>query len=182
MHLLIESMETKVELRTATRLTISFYDALQSYCENLGEELVEFLPTLMSKLMTIEVQCNSSLKLQRLIVSTFSSIVCSVKSNFNPYFDFAVQIVKPYLSYNQLQVKQDETKLLQIECIGYLGLLVKYLSFCFDVYKCYVLDLMGVFAKNIGKEKFTDVYVENCLSFVENVLGNENDPEIRSAA
>ena len=41
---------------------------------------------------------------------------------------------------------------------------------------------MGVFAKNIGKEKFTDVYVENCLNFVENVLANESDPEIRSAA
>ena len=114
----------------------------------------------MSKLLTLEVQCNSSLKLQRLIISTFSSIVWSVKSKFNPYFEFAVQIIKPYLSYDQLTIKQHDIKLIQIESI----------------------ELMGVFAKFIGKEKFTDVYINNCLTFVQNVLGNESDPEMKSAA
>lgn len=68
--------------------------------------------------MTLEVQCNSSLKVQRLIISTFSSIVCSVKTSFNPYFDFVVQIVKPHVSYSQILTKNNESKLLQIECIG----------------------------------------------------------------
>ena len=36
-NLLIESIETKVELRLVSRLTVRFYDALQSFCENLGE-------------------------------------------------------------------------------------------------------------------------------------------------
>ncbi len=117
-NLLIESIETKTELRSVSRLTVRFYDALQSFCENLGDDLEQYLPTLMSKLMTLEVQCNSSLKLLRLIISTFSSIVCSVKTKFNPYFDFAVQLIKPHLAYNQSSSKDYETKSLQIECIG----------------------------------------------------------------
>lgn len=160
MQLLFESMEFKTELRSVSRLTIRFYDALQSYCENLGEDLVNYLPTLMSKLLTLEVQCNSSIKLQRLIISTFSSIVWSVKSKFNPFFEFAVQIIKPYLSYDQLNIKEHDIKLIQIESI----------------------ELMGVFAKFIGKEKFTDAYVTSCLTFVQNVLGSETDPEMKSAA
>ena len=64
-----------------------------------------------------------SLKIQRLIICTFSSIVTSVKSDFDNYFDFVVQIIQPYLmasSEQQQQSKQFEFKLLQIECIGEL--------------------------------------------------------------
>ncbi|CAF0848327.1 unnamed protein product [Brachionus calyciflorus] len=159
MNLLINSIDSKPELRQISRLTVRFYDALQSFCENL-EDLEEHLPTLMSKLTTLELQSNSSLKLQRLIISTFSSIVCSVKSKYSDYFDYTVNLIKPYLSYNQLQTTHNDTKMLQIECV----------------------DLMGVFAKFIGKDKFTDDIVQNCLLFVTNALTNEADPEIRSAA
>ena len=41
---------------------------------------------------------------------------------------------------------------------------------------------MGVFAKYIGKNKFSDVLIEDCLKFVQNVLTNESDPDTRSAA
>lgn len=44
------------------------------------------------------------------------------------------------------------------------------------------LDLMGVFAKFISKDKFTDVLIENCVEFVQTALTNETDVEIRSAA
>ncbi len=41
---------------------------------------------------------------------------------------------------------------------------------------------MGVFAKHIGKEKFSDSLANDCLNFVQNILTNENDPEIRAGA
>jgi hypothetical protein len=41
---------------------------------------------------------------------------------------------------------------------------------------------MAVFAQNIGREKFNDTLIENCLSFVEGTLQHENDPEMRAAA
>ncbi len=41
---------------------------------------------------------------------------------------------------------------------------------------------MAVFAQNIGREKFNDSLIENCLAFVEGTLQNDNDPEMRSAA
>ncbi len=117
MQLLYETIESKTELQNVSRFTIRFYDALQSFCENLEEELLPYLPTLMAKLIKLETQSNFSYKLQRLIVSTFSSIVSSVKNNFNPYFDFVVQIIKPHLLYSDIQ-KLPDAKFLQIECIG----------------------------------------------------------------
>lgn len=44
------------------------------------------------------------------------------------------------------------------------------------------IDLIGVFSKFIGRDKFNDEIIQNCLSFVINALSNESDPEIRSAA
>ena len=37
MQLLIQNMEAKEELQSISRLTVRFYDALQSFCENLGK-------------------------------------------------------------------------------------------------------------------------------------------------
>ena len=37
---------------------------------------------------------------------------------------------------------------------------------------------MGVFAKFINREKFSDQLIEDCLKFVQNVLINESDPEV----
>ena len=42
MNHLINTMDTKAELLTISRMTIRFYDALQSVCENLGEILIFF--------------------------------------------------------------------------------------------------------------------------------------------
>lgn len=159
MRHLIQTIESKAELLTISRMTIRFYDALQSVCENLGEALIPFLPDLMGQLMKLQNKCEYDYKSQRLIISTFSSIVCSTKSDFNPYFDCVVEIIKPYLSYTKTPASND-SKLIQIECI----------------------DLMGVFAKFIGKEKFSDALTEDCLNFVQNILNNDNDPEIRSGA
>ena len=36
MQILIDSIESKAELQTVSRFTVRFYDALQSFCENLG--------------------------------------------------------------------------------------------------------------------------------------------------
>lgn len=156
---LIETMGQKPELLSISRMTVRFYDALQSVCENLGEVLVPFLPDLMKQLMLIQEKCDFDYKYQRLIISTFSSVVCSTKSFFNPYFDMVVNIIKPFLVYNKEQASND-SKLIQIECI----------------------DLMGVFAKYIGKDKFSETLIEECLQFVQNILTQDQDPEIRSGA
>lgn len=81
----------------------------------------------MSKLMQLVSVNNLSLKLQRLIICTFSSIVTSIKSSFEPYFDHVVQMIKPYLAASADQTQQEneqfELKLLQIECIGKIWLI-----------------------------------------------------------
>jgi hypothetical protein len=41
---------------------------------------------------------------------------------------------------------------------------------------------MAVFAKYVGREKFNETLIQNCLVYVENTLQNENDPEMRAAA
>ncbi len=74
---LIEAMDQKPELLTITRMTVRFYDALQSVCENLGEALVPFLPDLMKQLMLIQEKCHFDYKYQAWIFFgayiTFSS-------------------------------------------------------------------------------------------------------------
>ena len=87
----------------------------------LGEELEPFLPNLMEKLLFLQNHHIYSFKFQRLIMSTFSAIATSVKTNFNPYFDSVIRIVKANLCFDQpnpLEQKSIETKLLKIECIG----------------------------------------------------------------
>lgn len=162
MRLFIESIETKLELRSINRLTLRFYGALQSFCENLGDDLEQYLATLMSKLMTLEVLCSASLKIKRLILSTFSSIISSIKSKFDPYFDYVIQLIKPHiqLDFQSLEFESTTSKYVEIECI----------------------ELMAVLAKNISKTKFTPILVENSLLLIQNALNGEHDPELRSAA
>lgn len=40
---------------------------------------------------------------------------------------------------------------------------------------------MGVFAKFIANDKFTEALTRDCLAFVESVLNSDADPEMRSA-
>ena len=87
----------------------------------LGEDLETYIDALMSKLMQLVSMNNLTLKLQRLIICTFSSIVTSIKSSFEPYFDLVVQMIKPYLAAAQQDNEEFELKLLQIECIGKFG-------------------------------------------------------------
>ncbi len=72
-----------------------------------GESLIPFLPDLMGQLMKLQAKCEFDYKAQRLIISTFSSIVCSTKKEFNPYFDMVVEIIKPFLTYNKTQASVD---------------------------------------------------------------------------
>lgn len=66
MRVFIDYLENKPRINQISRLTVRFYDALQSFCENLGDDLNDHLDGLMSKLLSISSQQNLSLKLQRL--------------------------------------------------------------------------------------------------------------------
>lgn len=158
MTLLIESIDSKEELQTVSRYTFRFYDALQAFCENLGEDLQPYLPTLMAKLIRLETQINFSYELQYLIVSTFSSIVNSVKSSIITYFDFVLQIIKPHLLYYDFESYR--AKELHIAS----------------------MILMGMCAKNFSHDNLDDQLIQECLRVVQDVLTDETDPEIRSAA
>jgi hypothetical protein len=121
MNVFIQYIEQHPQIQTVSCLTVRFYDALQSFCENLNEDLETYTEALMAKLMQMVSQNSLSIKLQRLIICTFSSIVTSIKSNFAPYFDLVVQMIKPYLAASAAQQNENdnfELKLMQIECIG----------------------------------------------------------------
>lgn len=185
-RIFIEAIETRLDIRSINRLTLRFYGALQSLCDNLTEnELGPHLPTLMSKLMTLEIVCSSSMKIKRLIVATFSSIVGSVGAKFDPYFDYVMQLVKPYIqlefqSRSLISVGVDEdgdeegeeercetvgngSRLLEVECI----------------------ELMASLARYASRDKFNSILVQNSLVLVNGVLTAEQTmetPELRAAA
>lgn len=185
-RILIECIETRLALRTINRLTLRFYGALQSLCDNLTQdELAPHLPTLMSKLMTLEIICSSSMKIKRLIVATFSSIVGSVGVKFDPYFDYVMQLVKPYIqlefqsrslsSGDVVEDEDEEGELDRNEGVANGSRLLEVES----------IELMASLARYSSRDKFNSILVQNSLVLVHGVLTAEQTmetPELRAAA
>lgn len=176
MRVFIESIESRLALRSVSRLTLRFYGALQSFCDNLGSRRLDRprLATLMSKLMTLELICSSSLKIKRLMLATFSSVVAAVRTRFEPYFDYVLQLVKPHLRFEfddetaaGIGTATDPTLIgsrsLEIECI----------------------ELMAALARYSSPRKFNSILVQNSLVLVHAALNADRavcEPEVRAAA
>lgn len=78
-----------------------FY-ALQTFCINLDDGLLPYLPTLMERLLyaldpTSPLQ---SLRLKRVTISTLDAVVCAVKDNMLPYFQKLLELLYLYISSN----------------------------------------------------------------------------------
>ena len=149
MPLLVHNMAHVCELRSASRFTVRFFAALNAFCAALEADALEtYAATLMSALMTLEVQSGSSLKMKRLLVSAFAAMTSALGARFDAYFDYVVELMKPYLVLSHISQASSDLKLLQIQCI----------------------DMMGIFAKHISAHKFNDKVVQNCLNFVQDLL------------
>lgn len=84
----------KIESPSLDRL---FY-ALETFCENLDEGLMPYLPTLMDRLFVALDPNGWSLQLKRISLSTLGSAACAVKEGLLPYFTKIIEILNVYIN------------------------------------------------------------------------------------
>ncbi|KAH8408115.1 hypothetical protein KR222_008983, partial [Zaprionus bogoriensis] len=130
-----------------------FY-ALETYCQNLEENIVPHLPLLMDRLFdTMDPQ--NTVHLRVLALSTISSTAAAAKEHFMPYFPKVVAILQNYL------VKEcpDDVKELRIEAI----------------------DALATITRVIGKDNFIPFANDTmayCLMMLEE---GPNDPDFKGS-
>lgn len=83
--------QMEVEKKDPPSLDRLFY-ALETFCENLEDGLMPYLPTLMERLIVaLDPQC-FSIQLKRVALSALGAAATAVKEGIMPYFDKIIQV------------------------------------------------------------------------------------------
>nr|CAD7413427.1 unnamed protein product [Timema cristinae] len=129
-----------------------FY-ALEMFCENLGDELLPYLPTLMERIFTALSPTNS-VHLRELALSAVGATANAAKEGMIPYFPRVIEYLKTYLAHDQT----DETMCLQVQAV----------------------DTLGVLARTVGSETFLPLAKESIQLGLKLVSGTD-DPDLRKS-
>ncbi|XP_017888011.1 importin-4-like [Ceratina calcarata] len=127
-----------------------FY-ALVVFCENLNENLLPYLPTLMEKLFEL-LNSDASFHVKELCLNAIASATLASKKQMLPYFEKVVTILNGYLSEKQT----DETMALQVQAV----------------------DTLGVLAGSIGETNFAPL-ADRSLEFGIKLLKETEDPDLK---
>lgn len=87
----------EVEKKDPPSLDRLFY-ALETFCENLDEGLMPYLPTLMDRLFIALNPNGFSMQLQRVALSTLGAVASAVKEGLLQYFNKIVEILNIYIN------------------------------------------------------------------------------------
>ncbi|GFQ72607.1 importin-4 [Trichonephila clavata] len=127
-----------------------FY-AVEKFCENL-ENILPYLPTLMSCLTTfLTINVEKSV-VKELAVEAIGSVAAAAKSDFIPYFSTVMGQLQSFISENNT----DETRPLQIQAI----------------------DTLAIIARTVGRETFMPLAHE-CIKCGLHLMKEIDDPDIR---
>nr|CAD7462078.1 unnamed protein product [Timema tahoe] len=129
-----------------------FY-ALEMFCENLGDGLLPYLPTLMERIFTALSPTNS-VHLRELALSAVGATANAAKEGMIPYFPRVIEYLKTYLAHDQT----DETMCLQVQAV----------------------DTLGVLARTVGSETFLPLANESVQLGLKLVSGTD-DPDLRKS-
>ncbi|XP_050512029.1 importin-4 [Diabrotica virgifera virgifera] len=130
-----------------------FY-ALETFCENLDEGLVPYLPTLMTRIFEALDPEGFSLQLKRVALSTLGSIASAVKEGLLPYFDRVIEFLKIYIN------SDPNSEMHQIQC--------------------YAIESLAVVAQFIGPDNFRPL-TGDCLQLGLKILNETSDPDINKS-
>ncbi|XP_031560296.1 importin-4-like isoform X2 [Actinia tenebrosa] len=144
-HLGRSTMNNKDQCPSATRT----YYALETFCENLGEGILPYLPALLEKLLTV-LSTSQNTHLKELAISGIGATASAAKENLVPYFPQIVELIKVYLTSTA------DGNLLQVQTI----------------------DTLGVLARTIGAQNFLPL-AEECIQLGLNLLAQDRDPDLR---
>lgn len=129
-----------------------FY-ALEMFCENLGDELLPYLPTLMERLFAA-LTPNNSVHLRELALSCIGAAAIAAKDGMIPYFPSIIEILKVYLTEEQ----SADTICIQTQAV----------------------DTLGVLARSVGSEHFLPL-AQGTVELGLNLLNKTDDPELRKS-
>ncbi|KAK7114904.1 importin-4-like [Littorina saxatilis] len=131
-------------------LTKSYY-ALEMFIENLGQEIMPYLPDLMNHLLTV-LKTSPAVRPRELAISAIGAAATAACEGMKPYFQEIIGHFRGYL----VSATEEDTKKLQVAAI----------------------DTLGVLARNIGKETFMPLATE-CVQLGLGLLENADDPDLR---
>ncbi|KAK3745056.1 hypothetical protein QZH41_014548, partial [Actinostola sp. cb2023] len=127
------------------------YYALETFCENLGEGILPYLPTLLDKLLVV-LSSSPNTHLKELAMSGIGAAANAAKENIFPYFPRIVELIKIHLTNPGTL----EGNVLQVQAI----------------------DTLGVLARTVGPQNFLPL-AEECIRLGLNLLAQDKDPDLR---
>lgn len=129
-----------------------FY-ALETYCENLEDEIVPHLPVLMERLFEA-LSPSNSVHLRELALSAVSSTAQAAKQNMLPYFEQIIKGLQAYL------VRTDNEDICTL--------------------RPQAIDTLAAIARTVGAENFMPL-TNDTMTFALSFLEDASDPELRSS-
>ncbi|CAH3171023.1 unnamed protein product [Porites lobata] len=136
--------------KTSVSITRTYY-ALETFCENLGEGILPYLPTLMEKLL-LALSPSTSAQMKELAVSAIGATASAAKEAMLPYFPQIVDYLKEYLT----NTGSVERNVLRVQAI----------------------DTLGVLARTIGSDNFISL-ADECIQLGLTLLEQDRDPDLR---
>ncbi|XP_074616822.1 importin-4-like isoform X2 [Acropora palmata] len=136
--------------KSSASITRTYY-ALETFCENLGEGILPYLPALMEKLL-LALKHSSSVQMKELAISAIGATASAAKEAMLPYFPQIVEFIKEYLSNSE----SIERNLLRVQAI----------------------DTLGVLARTIGADNFMPL-ADECVQHGMRLLEQDRDPDLR---
>ncbi|XP_059474979.1 importin-4-like [Neocloeon triangulifer] len=131
-----------------------FY-ALETFCEQLNDDLIPYLPTLMERLlMTLDPRF--SIHLRELALSAIGSTAMAAKKNILPYFPHIIEVLKTFLIVHA----SEDDKPLQVQA----------------------LDTLAILGRNIGEENFRPLAWESLNLGIQLVKSSGDDADLRKAS
>ncbi|KAJ8963724.1 hypothetical protein NQ317_011346 [Molorchus minor] len=145
--------QMEIEKEGPTSLDRLFY-ALETFCENLDEGLMPYLPALMERLFVALDPNGFSMQLKRVALSTLGSAASAVKEGMLPYFKKIIEVLNLYIN------SDPNTDLHQLQC--------------------YAIESLAVVAQFIGAENFKPLAAES-LQLGLRILDSTEDPDIKKS-
>ncbi|RMX51322.1 hypothetical protein pdam_00004673, partial [Pocillopora damicornis] len=136
--------------QTSPSISRTYY-ALETFCENLGEGILPYLPRLMEKLL-VALSPSTSMQMKELAISAIGATANAAKEAMLPYFPQIVEFIKEYLS----DTGSIERNILRVQAI----------------------DTLGVLARTIGASNFMPL-ADECVQLGLRLLQEDRDPDLR---
>ncbi|XP_034656253.1 importin-4-like [Drosophila subobscura] len=130
-----------------------FY-ALEVYCENLEDKIVQYLPVLMERLLGC-MDPRNIVKIRQLALSSISAVATASKENFLPYFPTIMDALKQCLVY---------------ECSESLNPL-----------RIQAIDTLSSISRTVGKENFMHLAQDTTQFTLTMLEQGPDDPDMRRA-